>query len=143
MYIYSYEAGAILPMGQLTIFEDRFGFELFGCCGDIDLVFLVSNTGFSLMTSAVHPLLVLNKSVSHIYLLLCASPKRTGYGSGLIESYNLHMPTNKTRLKNVYGAKCCRVRRCWKATGGWVTPPMRIQGGFLTLDFEREGRLND
>lgn len=35
---YSYEAGAILPMGQLTIFEDRFGFELFGCCGDIDLV---------------------------------------------------------------------------------------------------------
>ena len=45
------------------------------------------------------PFVLKFKSVSHIYLLLYASPKRTGHGSGLMESYNLHMPTNKTRLK--------------------------------------------
>ena len=52
-----------------------------------------------MICSPSSPFVLKFKSVSHIYLLLCASPKRTGHGSGLMESYNLHMPTNKTRLK--------------------------------------------
>ena len=95
------EAGGILPTrGQLTIFKDRFGFRTVWLLAGYWSCFEVSNTGFSPKICAPSSPFVLKfKSVSHIYLLLCASPKKTGHGSELIESYNLHMPTNKTRLK--------------------------------------------